>query len=324
LAFDASCGTCKDIAHAVGQACQGKLEVLALADEEVRRLRERALGVDAAWTPTLLRVDGDRVRAWTGAAMSVRLSRRLGPSDTARVIHALGALRRRSQGYASELPGAPSGKVAMSRAKFLRFGAGTGVAAGLVLFGKVPAFADDENRSAVDWAAKNSKNLPHTYNSVIRYPLRYRRAIFNASNVNVRRNLWIDHVNTYQNAHPTLSTRQRGVIDRTRAMLADRSTFTTEPTSQVQNQLDELHKDAVAAFGKSEAYALLGALGPAAAPSARPSSVSPDVPTCPCFSAANGTQDFCDSGKCTVDERCEWQQSGCGIFWINPCNGDCV
>ncbi len=322
LAFDATCGTCKDIAHAVGRACRGKLEVLPLADDEVRRLRSLAMGPDPAWTPTLLRIDGDRVRAWTGAAMTLQLTRRLGPADSVRVVHALGALRRRSQGHASELPGAPTGPVAMSRAKFLRFGAGTGVAAGLVLFGRVPAFADDENKAAQDWAAKNSKNLPQTYENVIKYPLRYRRAIFNASAANVRRELWVRHLDGYRSAHPKLTAQQNGIIDRARTLVQDPSISDRSEASQ--QKLTALHQDALAAFDKNETFALLGALGPAAAPSARPSSVTSDVPTCPCFSAANGTQDFCDSGKCTVDGYCEWQQSGCGVFWINPCNGDCV
>lgn len=87
LAFDASCGTCKGIAHAVGRACRGRLEMPPLADAEVRRLREKALGPGPEWAPTLLHIDGDRVRAWTGAAMALPLGRRLGPAGNARVVH---------------------------------------------------------------------------------------------------------------------------------------------------------------------------------------------------------------------------------------------
>lgn len=129
-----------------------------LADDEVGRLRERAMGPDPEWAPTLLCVGDDRVRAWTGAAMSVHLARRLGPADTVCVVHALGALRRRSRGRASELPGAPTGAAAIGRAQFLRLGAGVGVTAGLLVAGKVPAFADGEAQSALAWVNKNSEN----------------------------------------------------------------------------------------------------------------------------------------------------------------------
>jgi hypothetical protein len=323
LAFDAKCSTCKDIAHAVEQACRGKLEVRPLADDEVRRMREKAMGADPEWRPTLLRIDGDQVRAWTGAAMSIPLARRLGPADTVRVVQSLGALRRRSQGHASELPGAPTGPVAMGRARFLRLGAGAGVAAGLLLAGEVPALADDERQAALAWVKKNSKNLPHMYENVIKYPLRYRRAIFNASAANVRRDLWMEHLLTYRTAHPNLTKQQSGVIDRAWWMLEDPSMFAGKPSQDAKQKLDALHKDAVTAFGNNEAHALLGALGRAAPPSAKVSSAA-DPPTCPCFSAANGSQDFCDSGHCTVDGYCEWQPTGCGVFWVNPCNGDCV
>jgi len=82
LAFDATCGTCRRISGAVEQACEGRLEVLPLADLDVRRWREETLGVDAEWAPTLLRVGSERVRAWTGPAMAAPLVRWLGPITT--------------------------------------------------------------------------------------------------------------------------------------------------------------------------------------------------------------------------------------------------
>jgi hypothetical protein len=47
LAFDASCGSCRTVSHAIGQACDGKLEVLPLAHPEVQRWRQATLGPDA-------------------------------------------------------------------------------------------------------------------------------------------------------------------------------------------------------------------------------------------------------------------------------------
>lgn len=74
LAFDASCATCREISAAIGQACDGKLEVLPLAGVPVQQWREAAMGPDAPWAPALLRVRADgRVRAWTGVGMGVAL-----------------------------------------------------------------------------------------------------------------------------------------------------------------------------------------------------------------------------------------------------------
>src|SRR5919197_3957987 len=129
LAFDASCGTCREVSAAVAQACGGRLEVLPLAHDDVRRWRAQTLGPAAPWTPTLLRVRDARVRnererddrggddrvrvgrggddrvrvgrggdgavrAWTGTAMGVALIRHLGPRATIQVLRALGELRR--------------------------------------------------------------------------------------------------------------------------------------------------------------------------------------------------------------------------------------
>jgi predicted DCC family thiol-disulfide oxidoreductase YuxK len=94
LAFDASCGTCRGISRAVAEACDGKLKLMPLAHPDVRQWREQSLGSQAAWAPTLIRIQVDDVRAWTGPAMVVALVRHLGSRSTMRVLGALMQQRR--------------------------------------------------------------------------------------------------------------------------------------------------------------------------------------------------------------------------------------
>jgi hypothetical protein len=75
LAFDASCGVCRDASRAVALRCDEKLELMPLAHPDVRRWREQSLGSRAAWTPTLIKVQAGDVRAWTGPAMVIALVR---------------------------------------------------------------------------------------------------------------------------------------------------------------------------------------------------------------------------------------------------------
>jgi hypothetical protein len=87
LAFDTACARCEAMSRAVERASQHRLEVHPLADDDVARWREQALGPAAAWAPTLIRVrGGGRARAWTGPAMGVRLVRVLGPAAAVRLL----------------------------------------------------------------------------------------------------------------------------------------------------------------------------------------------------------------------------------------------
>jgi hypothetical protein len=97
LAFDASCGCCRAISHAVAQASGGALEVLPLSNPDVRRWRERSLGSSAPWTPTLIEVAGTDVTAWTGPSLALRLVGHLGARSSMRVLAALGRSRSREK-----------------------------------------------------------------------------------------------------------------------------------------------------------------------------------------------------------------------------------
>lgn len=190
LAFDSSCGGCRRISDAVARACDGRLEVLPLAHPDVVAWRERAFGPDAPFAPTLLEVGEGTVRGWHGRSMAARMVRSLGVRTTS-VLRALGQLRAESGS------GVEESAERVTRKRFLRIGAGVAVAGGLVLTGRMPAFAAED--PARRWAAANRDSLPQTYDGVIAHPMEYRRAIFQQLTPDVRSRLWSEQLTRYQN-----------------------------------------------------------------------------------------------------------------------------
>ncbi|WP_280454730.1 bacteriocin fulvocin C-related protein [Nocardia brasiliensis] len=317
LAFDASCGTCREISGAVARVCDGKLEVLPLADTQVRRWREQSLGPGADWVPTLLRLTDGRTRAWCGPAIGWRLGRLLGPATTLRVLTALGRLHRIAAGKASELPGASTAPDAVTRAKFLRLAAGAGVAAGLVFTTNTPAFAAKGDQSAHAWVHANRGRLPQTYAEVTAYPLAYRRAIYQASAPSVRSALWTEHLHRFRSARPYLTTRQLDVLDRAAELAARESVFTAQGAAEL-SRAEELHRSAVAEFGVREVYQAFGMLGPVEAGT----TFLAKSPDCECAFQ----HDYCGRLRCRNRpgiDNCNYSNSGCGWFWGEPCAGLC-
>ena len=116
LGFDGGCATCGDLAERISARVGDRLEVRSLHHPQVEHWREKALGKDAPWAPTLLEVGGAReVRAWTGPRMALRLACALGPVSTWRLMQVLGEF------------GTPSTSAnGMSRGQFLKgLGGGT-------------------------------------------------------------------------------------------------------------------------------------------------------------------------------------------------------
>ncbi len=131
LGFDAGCMTCSDLARRLRDQIGEKIEVLSLRDPQVQDWRERALGEDAPWAPTLLEVRGNSVRAWTGWRMGAHMARVLGTTATWRVMQVLGekdTVPVLGTGGAARLAGH------FSRARFLQ-GVGGALLAASVLSG---------------------------------------------------------------------------------------------------------------------------------------------------------------------------------------------
>lgn len=90
LGYDSACSSCSSLREAVDEIAGGDLVTISLHDPIVTYWREKALGPDAPWAPTLFRVRGDRVEAWVGRRIALRLAAVLGPQKALRLARAVG------------------------------------------------------------------------------------------------------------------------------------------------------------------------------------------------------------------------------------------
>ncbi len=310
LAFDASCGTCRQISAAVAKASEGRLEVLPLTNTDVERWRQEALGADAPPAPTLLKVRLDNASAWTGPGMILPLIRQLGPRATLRVLQSLGWLRHQAAGH----PLAHLEDNGIGRKAFLRLGAGAAVAAGMMIAGKAPAFAERSRESAQAWIEANRGNLPQTYDALADYPMAYRRAIYLELPPEGKSRFWLEHMRRYRAAHPHLSPGQVKALAQGQAIAARPSTFEGDYGSDPR--LEKMRDDAVREFGMAEAVAIFVTLGPS-------DTVAPGQ-TEPMFGCTcNQADDWCTWGYHCRDANCQNSSSGCGTWGGQRCNGLC-
>lgn len=129
LGFDGGCSTCSAVAARVKEAVGDRLEIASLRDTQVTEWRKQALGEDAPWAPTLFEIEGQKVRAWTGGRMGLRLSRSLGPIKTWRVAQALAGTGGRA------VPEAAGSALRPTRAQVLKGGLSGAAVGASMLFG---------------------------------------------------------------------------------------------------------------------------------------------------------------------------------------------
>lgn len=305
LGFDASCGRCREIAKAATKAAGGRLEVLPLAEVNVHRWRVESLGADAPWVPTLLRVDGNQVNAWTGPAMGLRLLRRLGPVPAIKLFFALGELSRESKAAES------SDHPLVGRRRFFTFGAGVAIAVGIVLTGKAPALADEAGKARA-WVLANKSHLPTRYAEFSRHTQTYRKAIYAELPPPVRSHLWSEHIAHYRAQHPNATPKQLQILDDLQAHVSNEATFARGTDTRADDE--RRGREVVDAFGREEAAALVATLGP----------VEPADPkrelsvTCECSTSS----DYCWH-ECSQLPSCEVEFEGCGWLHNYTCNGMC-
>jgi hypothetical protein len=313
LAFDASCSACRDTSTKVAHACDHKLEVLPLNDENVEQWRTKAYGQNPPWAPTLFLLRGSTVRAWTGRAMAVQMVRAVGVKSSLRVLRAIG--------NSTEAPPAPasSAEHQMSRKHFLnQLAVGGALASGLLLFGRLPALAAPAPTPEELWVTANRDQLPQTYSELLDFDVAHRKAIYQALPAENRRDLWVTQFQQYKDAHPALTTEQARVLDRALDLAGQPSTFTDAPLSDdLLRQLEELRVTAIDAFGIDEGRALFATLGPTDGSAARAAGCG-----CSC------TSNWCDGpcvccGNCNQCS-CSCSSIGCGTLLRFGCNGTCA
>ncbi len=258
LAYDATCATCRHISRIVGTACDGRLRVVPLGRPDIRDWRAQALGPRAAWKPTLLRVDEPGVRAWVGPAMAAPLIRRLGVHTTVRVVLALGRLR------VADLPPDPGKPVRRTAiGPFVQLLTGAATAARLLLTGKAPVAAAQENEAALRWVAKNKDRLPRGYDEVTAYPVAYQRAIYAASDPAAQSQFWVEALRRDRLAHADLTAEQQDVFDRAIELAATERLFVADqrPATELDESLAGLRQDAIRVFPDRKDHHLLVTLG---------------------------------------------------------------
>lgn len=132
LLFDSGCSVCTELAEQIETLSEGRLAVRSLRDPRVQVWRTEALGPNPPSAPTLLAVEGEQVRGWTGFSMAGQLLWLLGPRKSWRVLQLLQEISQPSE----IIPNS-------SRRRFLRSLGGASLAM-FVLSGKKVTFAEGE------------------------------------------------------------------------------------------------------------------------------------------------------------------------------------
>ncbi|OKI06164.1 hypothetical protein A6A06_38040 [Streptomyces sp. CB02923] len=292
------------MAGRIGGLVGDRLTMAGLGEEPVRALRRKALGGNPPFVPTLLAVDGDRVRAWTGPALSVRLCRLLGPVGSLRVVRALNRTDVLVHG---------------DRRRLLKAVPGLALGAFLVSGGlAAPAMAASGRRmtaaGAEEWAA-GLERLPSSYRELTALPMPRRRAVYARIPDRAKAGLWLEHVQRYRAAHPELSAERSAMLEKVAAAIPALFAGTG---AWAAADIDRLREESAAVLGPDVSFAALGVLGPAESPGSAAS--SPDarlLMNCDCHKGASG----CSS--CGNSLPCKEQPSGCGVLWQQNCNGVC-
>ncbi|MFD2467630.1 bacteriocin fulvocin C-related protein [Amycolatopsis silviterrae] len=301
LAFDAGCGTCAGIADRISAEAGDRLTVAGLGEDRIGALRQQALGDHPPFAPTLLLVDGDRVRGWTGPALSLRLARVLGPARSIAVVRALNQAdltvhgdRRR---FLKLVPAAALGAFVL-----------TGGAAGTAMAGPGRRMTQAEARELV----ARLDPVPTGYREFAALPMAMRRVLSCDLPSNVTAGLWRAHFQQYRRANPGLSTAQNAVLDRAVAALPVLFTTGQLAAADVSAVTDPLWDEAVAAFGRAETVAVFSTLGPP-----EPAAGAYTM-WCDCHKGHSGCTSCGDAVDCTKN-YC----NGCGILWKELCDGVC-
>jgi hypothetical protein len=314
LAFDAGCKACSDVIGRIRAQVGDRLAVAALGEPRIRELRCRALGERPPFAPTLIMVDGDRVRAWTGPRLSARLARLLGPARSIAVMRALNCADVVVNGDRRSL------LKAVPLAALAAFVVSGGLAA--------PAMAAPGRRRMtaveVDEVVDRLQPLPSTYPEFAAQPMAIRHAIYGRLSQSQRAGLWQEHLRRYRSAHPNLTGAQSAALEQALALIP--AVFGSADGT-ASSRLDRAKSAAIAAFGRRRAAAVFGTLGPTEEPGAITTSTthaasSSLVPSCECQCECNPDFTPCDS--CGQEALyCYRTYKGCGYLGQEDCTGLC-
>lgn len=203
----------------------------------------------------------------------------------------------------------------------------------------VPELADfrPECEQAASWVLAHARSLPTDFRDLSALPRAYRVRIFDALPSEAKSKLWrswLDRVLEEEQLTP----RQREVV-------REASTFVT-PALYSQKaipaaQMADLARRVKEVFPKKQAGEIFSTLGPQEGSYRTLASakvlvgqrvtriLAVSAADCNCTSGAFWTQcDGCSgttfpSGYCCLTSQCTPTSSGCSLFWLYPCDGDC-
>ncbi|MBR8742629.1 hypothetical protein [Nocardiopsis sp. MG754419] len=150
LGYDASCIDCSNIARSIRREAGRHIEVISLRSQQMREWRQDALGDEAPWAPTLVRVADGKVQAWTGWQIAPVLARHLDTRTTWRILGALGG---------NALSGTKTANSRINRSAFLRGAVGSFVGLGVLMKAGSAAATTKPSASASDAEAEDVERL---------------------------------------------------------------------------------------------------------------------------------------------------------------------
>lgn len=195
----------------------------------------------------------------------------------------------------------------------------------------------DSATASAQWVDNlQTSNLIAASAQIQNYPLQYRKEIMKRLTVEQRKDVWVDHIATYRDARPELSSEQVDALNA--AIAAAKATFATPgddtraATRVVAERVQDLFGADVARYlmyrlGNETTLMLVSALPwhQKLADTVRERFVVQADGAGDCWCNADFGCDimamtWCNgSVSCTVDDR--WP--ACGWFWDEPCNGAC-
>lgn len=164
------------------------------------------------------------------------------------------------------------------------------------------------------WVEANRAKLPVDYEAFTRYPIAYRRAIFDALPAEAKGELWRQHFRAYASTHP-LSDRQAAAIARLSEQASGAFAGGTGGRGDARLRAEDREP-----FSPEEMANLVAHLGPEDASDAQtPASGDAVNGACEC----SKTDDWCTWGMTCKNSNCAPTNSGCGTFWRQKCDGLC-
>ncbi len=168
------------------------------------------------------------------------------------------------------------------------------------------------------WVEANRASLPTTLAAFSEHSMAYRRAIYDALDVEARISLWQEHVATV--ADQVKLPEQRLFLQ---GAIPELDKYVSDAPSE--SELEAFGEETISVLGKDLTRTAFGVLGFAPEPTTAEGDVQ--LPDCSCavgwsfLDCVEGSK--CKGRKWIIFDVCRDLETGCGLFLEMPCNGLC-